>query len=213
MDQEDQVCIPYKYSRYGVYSSHLFLLNAVFNYMYGFKVLTFFGVSLYTTSIMHWRNVKHSGVCKWLDVASSIATIFYVTLVDSFYFYPHHRCAWITAKAAASCAYIVNKYVEKYQLTGISGATVSGATVSGATVSGSDADATSIITYKYGVFDENESYRFLCLKYTKPNSCHRESAYLYSTFMHIGFLHVPLVFTCIYGVMNAPLSAQLSIFG
>jgi len=168
MDQENQACIPYKYSRYGVYSSHLFLLNAFFNYIYGFKVLTFFGVSLYTTSIMHWRNVKHSGVCKWLDVASSIATIFYVTLVDSFYFYPHHRYAWITAKAVAVCAYIVNKYVEKYQLTGVS-------------------DATSIITYKYGVFEDSESYRFLCLKYTKPNSCHRESAYLYSTFMHIGF--------------------------
>ena len=61
-------------------------VNAVVNNIYGFKVLAGFGLSLYTTSILHWRNVKHGGICKWLDVASCLSTIFYVTLVDSLHF-------------------------------------------------------------------------------------------------------------------------------
>jgi hypothetical protein len=208
MDHENEACVPYKYSRYGVYSSHLFLLNAIFNYIYGFKILTCLGTALYTSSILHWRNIKHDGIFKWLDVTSCITTVFYVTLVDSFYFSLNHRYAWLTAKSIAVCAYGVNKYVERYQLTGVC--------VPAVVTSVPDA-----ITYKYGVFEENEPYRYFCLKYAKPNSRHRDSAYLYGVFVHIIFLHVPLAFTCIYGVSNsitceaplvsAPLSAPLSI--
>ena len=208
MDQENEACVPYKYSRYGVYSSHLFLLNAIFNYIYGFKILTCFGVALYTSSILHWRNIKHDGVFKWLDVISCITTVFYVTLVDSFYFSLNHRYAWLTAKAIAVCAYGVNKYVERYQLTGVSDSISD--SVKSDSESDSEATIKNAITYKYGVFEENEPYRYFCLKYAKPNSRHRESAYLYGVFVHILFLHVPLAFTCIYGVSNSMTSEALT---
>jgi hypothetical protein len=67
-DSESDVCLPYRYSRYGVYSSQLFMLNAFVNYTYGFKVLTGFGLSLYITSVIHWRKIKQSGIYKWLFV-------------------------------------------------------------------------------------------------------------------------------------------------
>jgi hypothetical protein len=58
-DSDSDVCLPYRYSRYGVYSSHLFLVDAFVNYTYGFKILTGFGLSLYITSVLLWRNIKH----------------------------------------------------------------------------------------------------------------------------------------------------------
>ncbi len=32
MTDANVCCIPYKYSKYGVYSSHLFLVNGIINY-------------------------------------------------------------------------------------------------------------------------------------------------------------------------------------
>ena len=57
---------------------------------------------------------------------------------------------------------------------------------------------------EYYCFTDDEPYRYLSLKYTKPNTQHRELSYTYSVFIHIIFLHVNLVGACIYGVINSP---------
>jgi hypothetical protein len=175
-DSETDVCLPYRYSRYGVYSSHLFLVDAFVNYAYGFKTLTGFGLSLYITSVLHWRKIKHSGICKWLDILTCVSTVNYTTFVDSHYFITEHRNWWLVAKCLAISAYSINKYIEYYQQIS-----------------------------EENCFDESEKYRYFCLKYTKPGTEHRESAYFYSTLVHIFGLHVPLVFTCINGVMHSHL--------
>jgi len=183
-DSDSDICVPYRYSRYGVYSSHFFSLNFIINFIYGFKVLTVLGFSLYVTSILHWRKIKHSGICKWLDVLTCLSTINYVTFVDSHYFIIEHRNWWLIAKFFAISAYSLNKYVEYYQQ-----------------VVEPDKD-------KKNCFADSEKFRYFCLKYTKPGTEQRESAYFYSVLVHILCLHVPLVFTCINGVMHAHLKSD-----
>jgi len=53
------------------------------------------------------------------------------------------------------------------------------------------------------VFDKDEPYKYLSLKYTLPNTPQRETAYMYTVFMHICFLHVNFVAVCTYGVVNS----------
>ena len=187
-ESDSDICVPYRYSRYGVYSSHFFSLNFIINFIYGFKVLTVLGFSLYVTSILHWRKIKHSGICKWLDVLSSISTVNYITFVDSHYFIESHRNWWLIAKCIAICAYSLNKYIEYYQQI----------------CNPSEKEREKDDNY----FEETETYRYFCLKYTKSGTEQRESAYFYSVLVHILCLHVPLVFTCINGVMHAHLKSD-----
>jgi len=180
-DSDSDGCLPYRYSRYGVYSSHLFLIDAFVNYTYGFKILTGFGLSLYITSVLHWRKIKHSGICKWLDILTCVSTVNYTTFVDSHYFITEHRNWWLIAKIFAISAYSINKYIEYYQ------------------------QICDDPSEKDNCFKESEKYRYFSLKYTKPGTEQRESAYFYSTLVHICGLHVPLVLTCINGVMHSHL--------
>jgi hypothetical protein len=173
-------CIPYKYSKYGLYSSHLFLVNGIANYFYGFRVLTGFAFSLYLTSVLHWRNVKQNGLYKKLDVIISFTTISYTTFIDSHYFTVSARKMWLLAVIQAVGAYSINKFIEYKQI--------------------SQEQEQALVN---GVA-KDEPYSYFSLRWTKPGSVQRERAYYASTFVHILFIHVPLVFTCVYGVINSP---------
>jgi len=172
-----EVCVPRHISKYGVYSSHLFLINAIFNYLYNYKILTVLGLLLYTTSVLHWRKVKQYGLYKTLDVTTCVIVVNYISFNDSLYFHYNHRLLWLLAKFLCIVTYFINKYIEMYQMTDIN---------------------------KTNYFLVNERYRYFSLKYTIPGSRHRELAHYYLVFVHILFIHVPLVFTCINGVVNTP---------
>jgi hypothetical protein len=170
------ICVPQHISRYGIYSAHLFLLNAICNYLYNYNSLAIIGVSLYITSLLHWYKLQSSGIIKTLDVTSCIITISSVTFYDSTFFRPEDRLLWCGSAIVSIVAYSMNKYIEFYQQN-------------------------NITDY---CFTDDEPYQYLSLKYTRPNTQHRELSYTYSVFIHIIFLHVNLVCACIYGVINSP---------
>ena len=176
-------CIPYKYSKYGLYSSHLFIVNGIANYFYGFRVLTGFAFSLYLTSVLHWRNVKQNGLYKKLDVIISFTTISYTTFIDSHYFTVSARKMWLLAVIQAVGAYSLNKFIEYKQIS---------------------QEQPQKQEQKQEQVAKDEPYSYFSLRWTTPGSVQRERAYYASTFVHILFIHVPLVFTCVYGVINSP---------
>ena len=47
------ICVPQHISRYGLYSAQLILLNAICNYIYGYKILTtrFIQICIYNSTI------------------------------------------------------------------------------------------------------------------------------------------------------------------
>ena len=170
------IVVPQHISRYGLYSAQLILLNAICNYIYGYNILTIIGLSLYITSLLHWHKIKSDGLAKTLDVITCVTTINYITFNDSLYFCPRNRQLWILSAFVSIIAYLTNKYIGSYQQF----------------VKGSD------------YFAADEPYRFFSLKYTWPNTLHRELSYKYATYVHIILLHVNLTFACIYGVVSSP---------
>jgi hypothetical protein len=167
-------CIPQHISKYGVYSAHLFLLVSPVNYYYGFHLLSLIGTLLYISSVLHWRKVKQVGFYKTIDIITCLITLSYITFYASGEFCLKHRIYWFISVIAGIVSYGINKYIELNQTN------------------------KSVV-----VFDKNEPYRYLSLKYTLPNTPQRESAYKYSVFMHICFLHVNFVAVCTYGVVNS----------
>ena len=182
-DDVADCCVPYKYSKYGLYSSHLFLANGIINYFCGFRVLTGIALSLYLSSVLHWRNVKHNGLYKKLDVVTSFITISYITFIDSHYFIESARNIWLLAVTQAVGAYSLNKFIEYNQL---------------------EKQLENENEHNICSFAKDEPYSYFSLQWTPPDSVQRDRAYYASVFVHILFIHVPLVFACVYGVVNSP---------
>lgn len=170
------ICVPQHISRYGIYSGHLFLLSAIGNYAYNHKSLALISTSLYITTMLHWYKIKNTGLIKTIDIATSIIAISSITFYDSSFFCYEHRIIWCFSAFVSIVVYLINTHIYFYQQQ---------------------------YNSSY-CFIENEPYRYFSLKYTRPNTLHRELAYKYSVFIHIIFLHVNLVFTCGYGIINAP---------
>jgi hypothetical protein len=172
-------CIPQHISKYGVYSAHLFLLTSPVHYYYGHNVTCILGLLLYVSYVLHWRKVKQHGLIKTIDVIICVTTTNYITFYASQRFCDRHRIYWFMSAIVAIVSYLMNKYIEMNQqyLSNKSSSVV--------------------------VFDKDEPYRYLSLKYTLPNTPQRELSYRYSVFMHICFLHVNLVAVSTYGVVNS----------
>jgi hypothetical protein len=170
-------CIPQHISKYGVYSAHLFLIASPIYYYYGYNLISLFGFLLYISSVFHWRKVKQRGFCKTLDVIICLITLSYITFYGSLRFCHRDRIYWFGSVIVGIGSYLTNKYIEINQQY---------------------LSKKSVI-----VFDKDEPYRYLSLKYTRPNTPQRESAYKYSVFMHICFLHVNFFTVCTYCVINS----------
>ena len=170
------ICVPQHISKYGLYSANFFLLNAICNYLYNYNWLTFVAFSLYITTLLHWYKIKHNGLIKSIDVTTAIITLNSVSFYDSTFFCSHHRQLWFFSTFLCIVTYLINKYIEFYQMQH----------------KGSN------------YFLNDEPYRYFSLKYTYPNTIHRELAYKYSVYVHIIFIHVNLACACIYGVINSP---------
>ena len=153
-------------------------------------MLSVIGASLYLTSVLHWRNVKHNGLYKKLDVLTCFVTINYVTFIDSHYFTASARKMWLLAVAQAVGTYSLNKFIEYKQIRQ------------------PQMHLKEEIHLKEEMVKQclakDEPYSYFSLHWTRPGSVQREHAYLTSTLIHVLFIHIPLVFTCVYGVINSP---------
>ena len=170
------ICVPQHISRLGLYTTQLFLLTAICNYINGYRILTIIGLTLYIMSLLHWRKIQSTGLVKTLDVTTCIITINYITFNDSVYFCPLNRKLWFLSAFVSVVAYLTNKYIEGYQQ----------------------------FPKGCGYFAADEPYRYFSLKYTWPNTLQRELSYKYATYVHIILLHVNLSCACIYGVVSSP---------
>jgi hypothetical protein len=170
------IVVPQHISRYGLYSAQLFLLTSICNYIYSYNILTVIGLTLYIMSLLHWYKIQSTGLVKTLDVTTCVITMNYITFNDSAYFCPINRKLWFLSAFVSIAAYLTNHYICSYQ------------------------------QFPKGsrYFAGDEPYRYFSLKYTWPNTLHREVSYKYATYVHIILLHVNLSCACIYGVVSSP---------
>jgi hypothetical protein len=89
---------------------------------------------------------------------------------------------WLLAVAQAIGSYSINKFIEYKQIS-----------------QEQEQNENNICS-----FANEEPYSYFSLQWTTSDSVQREHAYLTSTLVHVLFIHVPLVFTCVYGVINSP---------
>jgi hypothetical protein len=174
------VCVPQNISKYGVYSSQLFLINSICNYVNGYNILCVMGFSMYIFSMLHWHKMKSSGLIRNIDIFICVTIVNRITFYDSVYFCTRDRYIWIFFKILAIIAYFINKHLEYYQQN------------------------PNRPLYFRTLYLSNEPYNYFSLNYTWPNTPQRLSAHKYAVYIHIFFLHICLASACINGVVNSP---------
>jgi hypothetical protein len=130
--------------------------------------------------------VKHNGLYKKLHVVTCFTTISYVTFIDSHYFIASARKMWLLAVTQAVGAYSLNKFIKYKQ------------------ISQEQRQRQKQNEKNICSLSKDEPYSYFSLRWTRPGSAQREHAYYASVLVHILFIHIPLIFTCVYGVVNSP---------
>tara|TARA_B000000557_G_scaffold260930_1_gene259066 strand:+ start:372 stop:962 length:591 start_codon:yes stop_codon:yes gene_type:complete len=159
------IAVPDHVGVVGVFTGHMFLASSVVNYNNHYYSLSLTQFMLYITTMLHWKKIYHDGICKRLDI-----TMCYIHGVNFFYhaFLMHKIYTLITVIVGifVLIIYYTNEYIFYYQ---------------------SRRDRPLM---KSEIMQETENFVYFSLKYTLPNTCHRELAYYHTVVVHTFCLHI-----------------------
>ncbi len=157
-----ELAVPQHISRVGVYTGHFFLLCFIASVYYNFPIITSVALfTTYSTTIMHWYKLRHSGIIKTLDIISIINLILTFYFNGIFKYCPNCQRAWISTMATNAVIYYINSSIFYYQTVD-----------------------------NRGQIMKPGCYSYFSLAYTLPNSRERELCYYYNSYVHCVFLHV-----------------------
>ena len=77
--------IPFMYSRYGLITGQLFAINSVVCFAGNYTCLGALLAGLYVTTMLHWYDIKKSGIVRTLDILFAVATVSRITFWDSYH--------------------------------------------------------------------------------------------------------------------------------
>lgn len=159
------IAVPDHVSIVGVFTGHMFLASSVVNYNNHYYSLSLTQIMLYITTILHWKRIYHNGIYKQLDI-----TMCYIHCINCYYH------AFLMNKIFTVLSVIVgmlvltihytNDYIFYYQVR------------------------RSRPLIKKEIMQETEKFVYFSLKYTLPNTWHRELAYYHTVIIHTFCLHI-----------------------
>ena len=105
------LALPPHISRIGLYTGQMYLISALY-FTHSKKTnLAIISSSIYATTMIHWHNIKSSGVAKTVDLAVVTASILFVTFRESYNFLNHGRKIWNSVILVSIISYITNTVV------------------------------------------------------------------------------------------------------
>lgn len=107
------LALPPHIARIGLYTGQMYLISALY-FAHSKKTnLAIISSSIYATTMIHWHNMKSSGVAKTVDIAVVTASILFVTFRESYKFkgVNHGRKIWNSVILVSIVSYISNKVV------------------------------------------------------------------------------------------------------
>ena len=171
-----ELALPQHISRVGVYTGHFFLLGSIVSVYYNFPMITSVALfTTYSTTIIHWYKLRHSGIIKTLDIFSIINLLltFYFNGLNRFC--PNCQRAWLSIVFTIFVVYFINSHIFYYQTI-----------------------------ENRGEIMKPGKYSYFSLAYTLPNTRERELSYYYNSYIHCGFIHILSMSVSIYCTIIMP---------
>jgi hypothetical protein len=171
------IIVPRRYSRVGMLTAHLFLLNGVVSFSQNCESIGILGFPLYLSTLTYWYEIRKDSNMKYLDMFIATINILYVSYVSLFFFYEGNP--FIRNISIMVFVYIFNIIIYQYQVINEKPENI--------TKSVSD------------LLDKRLTpYRYFSLEFTEPFTNKRHRAYQYSVLVHLLFLHALPTITCMY---------------
>lgn len=178
-------CLPFKYSRIGLITGHMYFLGAIIAYKYNYPNMVIMSSTIYGTTMVHWYNIKSSGIAKTVDMIAVVTGILFVSFHESYKFPGNGHQIWNSSIIISAVSYLFNSTILNCQSEPL-------------LVSKKlSQEHPQELSQK-----EEEPYNYFSLQPIPPNSPNRERMYFYTTVIHTFFLHVLPITVGMYCVIN-----------
>ena len=167
-------CLPFKYSRIGLITGHMYFIGGIIAHNYNYQNMVIMCSTIYGTTMVHWYNIKSSGIAKTVDMIAVVSGIILVSFHESYKFPGNGRAIWNSTIIVSAVSYLFNATILNFQ-----------------------SDTSNLAIEKH---EEEQSYNYFSLEPIPPNSPNIEKMYFYTTVIHTFFLHVLPISVCAYCV-------------
>ena len=158
--QQCQETLPSHISKIGLCTGHMYFIGAIVAYLNNFPNLIVVCSCVYVTTMVHWRNMKSTGVAKTVDMITVVAGISFITFHESYKFADNCREIWNSTMIICITSYLFNTVVVIFQ--------------------SEEQEQEQIET----------PYNYFALCHIPKNSPNREKMHFYTTIVHTFFLHI-----------------------
>jgi len=143
----------------------MYFLGAIIAHNCNYPNMVIMSSAIYGTTIVHWYNIKSSGIAKTVDMIAVVTGILLVSFHESYKFPGNGRAIWNSTIIVSAVSYLFNATILNFQ-------------------------SDNSIVSKELPKEEEEPYNYFSLEPIPPNTPNREKMYFYTTVIHTFFLHV-----------------------
>lgn len=165
-----------KYSKIGLITGHMYFAGAIIAHFYNYPNMVIMSSAIYGTTMVHWHNIKTTGIAKMVDMMAVVSGITLVSFHESYKFPGNGRAIWNLTIMVSAVSYLLNTTILNFQ-----------------------SDASNMAIEKH---EEEPPYNYFSLEPIPPNSPNIEKMYFYTTVIHTFFLHVLPIAVGAYCVMR-----------
>ena len=152
-----------KYSVIGLFTGQMYLVGTIIAHVYNYSHMSCICCAIYGTTMVHWYNMKPSGIAKTVDMITVVAGICIMSFCESYKFPGNGRKIWNSTMLIIATIYFFNSVILHFQ-------------------NGSDVSIETSV---------KESYNYFSLRAIPQTDVkNREKMQLYSTIVHTIFLHI-----------------------
>lgn len=153
-----------KYSKIGLITGHMYFAGAIIAHFYNYPNMVIMSSTIYGTTMVHWYNIKTTGIAKTVDMIAVVSGILLVSFHESYKFPGNGRAIWNSTIMVSAVSYLLNTTILNFQ-----------------------SDVSNMAIEKR---EQEEPYNYFSLQPIPPNSPNIEKMYFYTTVIHTFFLHV-----------------------
>ena len=150
--------------RIGLCTGHMYFIGAIVAYLNNFPNLIVVCSCVYVTTMVHWYEIKPTGIAKTVDIMTVVAGILFITFYESYKFADNCREMWNSTMIICVTSYIFNTVVVIFQ----------------SEEQEREQEREQIET----------PYNYFALCPIPQNSPNREKMHFYTTIVHTFFLHI-----------------------
>lgn len=157
-----------KYSKIGLITGHMYFAGAIIAHFYNYPNMVIMSSAIYGTTMVHWYNIKSSGIAKTVDMIAVVSGILLVSFHESYKFPGNGRAIWNSTIMVSAVSYLLNTTILNFQ-----------------------SDVSNMAMKELPKEEKEEPpYNYFSLQPIPPNSPNIEKMYFYTTVIHTFFLHV-----------------------